>query len=1224
MRRKQAHFLNIVMIILLAASLAEVVVLTVCRPVSRGLRGTYYDSNNWTGTTSATRVDTEFTTTTLKEIREQVPQNIFSVEWDGFLVIPETGVYKFVTESDDGSLIYIDENPVVNNGGPHGLEKKSGAIHLIKGTHRIKIRYSQYGGFAALTVRWARKPFAPLPLTADVLLPPETSMTRFWLYTQGKTVLPFLLLLWGGLVIVFMILSSRALRIARKADEERHIWDSPDSGSVGEETLRRMFVEPLRFAARHIRRPEVYFWIIVAVYSGIIFLTLSYARTFSDRMIDRFGKDIFSHITAVTLTGAGILLFLYFIRLKTQRFSRLMSFLLIIALYGFFLNQGLREGIYGFLTWLGVDTSFWEALDLYPIYAGEKVHFLEYGLLGLLLCKALRYHIKNKTAYLLAILSVYMIGITDEGIQWALPGRVGEYRDIWMNFTSGGLAILAVLLVIRPRVFRQEFQWSSLRPLCYTLAAAILYTGIFLQVVHGFGSPIFLPDSGTEFVSGFSEYELLDIDKRLVQRREGTFAEDIPKSQLKVYTYEAKRHHYLRNKAYQEFRLFESYCEQEILKTYFRGMIGNGRIQVFDYDPEDFIFQPDPSKSVFYVSQAQELAITAFSQHTLWVVVSVSTAFLCFLATFWPVSARTAARFRAPQGSRYLNRRVERLVLRPVFGGILLLVLILNLYSFKKTSRYTHTNLLILTVDSTQPDYWSAYGYDKKTTPFFDALAQEGVLFSNAIVPTSWTIPSLASLLTGVNPNVHGIDVRGKLMDPRIPTLFEALEQHGYLIGDTSYTLTEPSINSVFKKKDISPEVALSEGRSEESYLLSWMEAHRDQPFFGWVHFHTSHLPYRATSPYNRLFLENIDPDILQDEQIQLVKSNIIVRKGEVEFDKERHTPAIRALYAQTLRQQDAKLGKVLMKLDELGLRDNTIIVITADHGEELLEHGFIGHASTSWDTTVYDDLIQVPLLISYPKKLPKGQRIEAQVRHIDLMPTVLDMLEIPFDKPIQGKSYLSLILGTGDFQETAFAETTPCGYSCPKRLEKNRLRAVRTNEWKLVSVYKDDTHETTYELYHLQDDPGETHNVIDEYPDIVTAFKQEMHYWMEEAPQKFAYTSQKMEHKHYLDVDVEVRPIVLFPKVGTVLTPETYEKRVLVEWVGDDKAEYVIEYDIGKGGYHMTGELEVVGTKQWFGPFPEDIWQALPLYNPWKFRIVLKEYPQYPSEWITFEMKDK
>jgi hypothetical protein len=272
----------------------------------------------------------------------------------------------------------------------------------------------------------------------------------------------------------------------------------------------------------------------------------------------------------------------------------------------------------------------------------------------------------------------------------------------------------------------------------------------------------------------------------------------------------------------------------------------------------------------------------------------------------------------------------------------------------------------------------------------------------------------------------------------------------------------------------------------------------------------------------------------------------------------------------------------------------------------------------------VYDDLVQIPLMVYYPRALKKGITVEGQVRQIDLMPTVLDLLNIPLAAPVQGQSYLPLLTGEGEFTpDSAFSETTPCGYSCPSRLTKNRLRSLRTNEWKLISVYNHEDETTTYELYNLKEDPAETKNVFDDNPVIADLLQQEMQRWMN-APQNFDYHEEKSEETHYLDEDVEVRPIVLFPKVGTVLTPDSYEKRVMVEWIGDESAEYIIEYEVGTGGYHMTGELEVVGTKQWYGPFPEDIWQALPLYNPWRFRIIPKAHPNYPSEWIIFEMKNE
>ncbi len=1210
---KRSGRLNVLILLLFLLTWIEFIAITVCRPDKHGLRGAYYNNQTWEGEPEKISIDTD-----IGEKAKTLKFQKVSVRWSGFIEISETGEYTFSTNSDDGSRLFIDNNLVVDNGGVHGLEKVEGKIHLLKGLHKIKIQYFQTGGLAVLELKWAHTSLAMTPLEAKSLLPPTINTASFWIYQKATILLPFGAVLWGMLLLWISFSTYRDLRNAQKS----HLLLSSFPREVVSRTFQRLCIQPFSFAGTQIIRPPVFYWTLVVFYSVIIFLTLSYARTISDFMIERYGEDIFSQITAVTLSLTGIGLFIYFCTRRAGLLSRFFSFIMIIALYGFLLSPDLRESVYTFLQSLRFDPGVLESLDIYPIYAGEKVHFLEYGFLGLLLCKALSYHkIKNKTAYLLVIIIVYIVGMTDEFIQWALPSRVGEYRDIGMNFMSGGLAVLAVLLVIRPQAFRKTFNLASLRPFLYVAAAAVLYTGVFLQVVHGFGSKIFMPDSGTEFVSGFTESELLQSDEKLLQRFEGKLAEDSPKNDLWIFSYEARRHHYLRDKYYEKEMLFRSYCEQEIIKTYFRSYLKKWNLTLFEYDPAEFKVTPDPAAHVFHESPGQELALTKFRQRPMWTVLSIAASLLCLAAACVPVSPTGIARLQPPSPLS----RFERIILRPLFGAMLVLVILVILYPAYVSREPGHTNVIILTLDSIQPDYFSAYGYPKPTSPFFDELASQGVLFSNMITATSWTIPSLASMLTGVYPNVHGIDARGKLMDQQIPTLFEALKQGGYVIGDTSYTMTEPSVNSVYKKavKDISPEAALSEGRSEESYLLSWMEEYKDEPFFGWVHFHTTHLPYRAATPYNKLFLEGINKEVLKDEQIKLVLSQLIIRKGEVDFDKDRHTKVVRALFTQTLRQQDAKVGKVLKKLAELGLRDNTLIIITADHGEELLEHGFVGHASTSWDTTVYDDLINIPLLVYYPKKLPQGKRIDNQVRMIDIMPTILDILGVPFDGKIQGKSFLPLIQGETDFQEIAFSETTPCGYSCPKRLENNRLRAIRTNAWKLISLYDHEPGETNYELYHLKDDPGETDNVIEQYSDIAAQLKQEMQHWMD-APQRFPYQVKKQEGTHYLDADVETRPIILSPKIGAVVSPQTHGKRILVKWIGDENTEYIIEYDVGTGGYHMTGELEVVGPEQWYGPYPDDIWQALPLYNPWRFRILPKAYPQYPSEWITFEMKYK
>lgn len=1172
-------------------------VLLLCYPRKHGLQAVYYANTDWKGEPALRVLDRDVSNQTLRERGAQLAQEAYSAEWRGWLIVPQTATYTFSTESDDGSWLFIDDILVVDNGGVHGLKTEWGQIHLRKGAHPIRIRYLQIGGYAVLRLLWQNEA-SPKTVVSAHLFAPTDITTRLWLYHTAQTIFPWLAGVWALFALEFVAASTLLSVPNQELTTVRATCDA-------------LGLHPLRVVREQLRQSAVRYWMLTTVYIAIIFLTLSYARTLSNVLTQRWGDDFFSTFTNAALSLAGILIVGYFVRSRHHLFSRLLAMVAIGLVYVYFLSSDVREMVHAWHAVLGRLGEHLATWGMFPITPAEKVHFLEYGLLGLLLCKALSYHIQNKLAYLVALLGVYLVGSMDEGIQWALPNRVGDYRDIWLNLLAGGLAIVLVWLVIRPRIFQRTFEWSALRPVCAMLSLALLLTGIFLQVVNGFGRWIFLPDSATRFVSAFSEYDLLRLDKQYLERLEGKAVEEIPAIPRQVLEYEANRHEYYRNWYYKHQEFFESYCEQEILKTYFRAYLTQHQVQLYEYDFDLFSINPIPDRQVFYESRAQALTITGFTAKTMWGWIITMSAALLFVLTFIPDSSVVSA------------RRFERFVLRPAAGLTVLVACGLPFYFNRPTPPKPYVNVLILTVDSCQPDYWSAYGYPKRTTPFFDALTHEGVLFDKAIVPASWTIPSLASLLTGVNPNVHSIDARGKIMDRRLPTLFEILEQHGYAIGDTSYTLTEPSINSVFKKTDISPDVALSEGRSEESYLLSWMEEHRNQPFFGWVHFHTSHLPYQAKPPYNTMFLEDVNPEVLHDEQIRFVLSNVIVRKGEVQFDPQRHASAVRALYTQTLRQQDAKIGKVLQKLDELGLRESTLIVITADHGDELLEHGFVGHASTSWDSTVYDDLVNVPLLIVAPQRLPPGKRIETQVRTIDVMPTILDLVEIPFSGQIQGKSLLPLMQHNAPFEETAFSETTPCGYSCPQRLAQNWLRSVRTNTWKYITAYDDASGQTREELYNLQADPAEQQNVLTDHPAIVAQFKTEMQRWMD-APAQFPYQVEQSTTEHYLDVDVEVRPIVLVPTVGTVVSPETNAQRIHLQWTGETNAAYEIEYDVGQGGYHMTGKLDVMGTEQWYGPFPEDIWQALPLYNPWKFRVIPKKYPEFPSDWITFTMRYK
>ncbi len=170
----------------------------VYRPDRYGLEGKYFNNMDWQGTPLIVSLDKDISSETLARHRKDLPHNRYSVEWTGYIDVPETDLYTFFLDSDDGSWLFIDEQLVVDNGGMHGLIEKEGKLHLQRGVHRTTIRYFQAGGYAALRLFWSKEEQAKMPLSNAYLLPAHTSK----LYRIGRNSLPFIIALMGGVIIL--------------------------------------------------------------------------------------------------------------------------------------------------------------------------------------------------------------------------------------------------------------------------------------------------------------------------------------------------------------------------------------------------------------------------------------------------------------------------------------------------------------------------------------------------------------------------------------------------------------------------------------------------------------------------------------------------------------------------------------------------------------------------------------------------------------------------------------------------------------------------------------------------------------------------------------------------------------------------------------------------------------------------------------------------------------
>lgn len=343
-------------------------------------------------------------------------------------------------------------------------------------------------------------------------------------------------------------------------------------------------------------------------------------------------------------------------------------------------------------------------------------------------------------------------------------------------------------------------------------------------------------------------------------------------------------------------------------------------------------------------------------------------------------------------------------------------------------------NFVLVTLDTLRADRLGSYGYSAAETPHLDRLASEGARFEQAISPVPSTLPSHATILTGLFPRGHGVRDNGTflLADDHV-TVAELLSGAGY---ETAAFVSSFVIDSRFGlAQGFDTYFDLDEGSTERvggettERALEWLSRPRQNPFFLWVHLYDPHAPFDAPEPYRSRFAER-------------------PYDGEITYT-------------------DAVVGEILDRLESLGAKENTLVMVVGDHGESLGEHGEPYH---SW--FIYDATLKVPFLARLPGVIPADSVIEEQVRLADLAPTALDLLGVPEARweGMQGTS-LALWLTEGKREHLpAYAE------SLVPRLQFGwgELKAIRERGFKYIDAPRP-------ELYDLGADPGETRNIVSE-----------------------------------------------------------------------------------------------------------------------------------------------
>lgn len=386
-------------------------------------------------------------------------------------------------------------------------------------------------------------------------------------------------------------------------------------------------------------------------------------------------------------------------------------------------------------------------------------------------------------------------------------------------------------------------------------------------------------------------------------------------------------------------------------------------------------------------------------------------------------------------------------------------------------------NVVVLLVDALRADHLGVYGYPRETSPAIDAFARDAVVFEQAISQSTFTKTSIASLFTGRAPYEHGVywgdrrtaggGLTSDALSERETTLAEALRTRDYLTAawvQNSHLRPHMGFAQGFVDyRDQQGDAARIDRR-----FLAWLSGPaRFERFFAYLHYIDLHDPYLPDPPHDTMFggsgaaaYEGID----LDEWGAYLEG---VRSGRIDLPEER-VEAFRALYDGQIRYLDQRVGRLLEELRERGLYDDSVIVLTSDHGDAFMEHGFISHSAAP-----YDELARVPLIVKLPGSRHAGRRVERQVRLIDLAPTVLDLTGAPRPRRMSGCSLVPLVEGR---PEDWAAERPECSIAVTEIAEvegEPPTLGLRAGGVKYIVGPRGE------ELYDLESDPLERRDLL-------------------------------------------------------------------------------------------------------------------------------------------------
>jgi arylsulfatase A-like enzyme len=429
-------------------------------------------------------------------------------------------------------------------------------------------------------------------------------------------------------------------------------------------------------------------------------------------------------------------------------------------------------------------------------------------------------------------------------------------------------------------------------------------------------------------------------------------------------------------------------------------------------------------------------------------------------------------------------------------------------------------NVLLITVSSLRADHLGAYGYEKAHTPAMDTLVRKGIRFDNAYTQQPDRNAAHAAILSGTFPATNGVrqDLVDQL-DQHAPTLAQTLAQNGYRTGAVySWVSFEPGYSGLdrgfhdYLDLTINRPEYLADNRAQvlsatyerlKAFLalpgamggafslpggvdeaidgradvtteaaIAWLDQSQASPFFLWVHYLDPSPPFTPPRPFDEVEDAGCG-DGCPDGSARTIGE--IANGAQLSAAQINH---LVGLYDGEIAFTDQQIGRLLERLGQLGLDDNTLIILTGDHGESFAEHD-------TWfsGSTLYNATTRVPMIVTFPNRLPRQRVISAPAMSVDLAPTILDTIGASIPDVFEGQSLLPLILGHSAGEDRlAFSE-----------LGDRTEVAVVDRYWKLIWSSR----EQAAKLFYLGDDPNELHDRSESDPETANRLVEELREWL-------------------------------------------------------------------------------------------------------------------------------